>query len=176
MHYHVWGSHCAKFDDDFNIFRGIVCKGQTVRHTDRGLAQYSSVYIVCFANNKRRQRKYVPTSWCLKWATWWIIHNGWSLICTTGDFWNACFHTNYYSRWDLRVRTSTPYAFNILIFQDKICEFFQVKNVVLTCCRCAQPLCVHACARMITHDKDPVVHVRVWWNTETIKDPACTEN
>ena len=57
-------------------------------------------------------------------------------------------------------------------------EFFQVKNVVLTRCRCAlQPLCVYAHTRMITyarHVKDLVVHVRVQWITETQKDPACT--
>ena len=32
MHYHVWGGHHAKFDDDdFNTFRGIACEGQTHR-------------------------------------------------------------------------------------------------------------------------------------------------
>ena len=32
MHYHVWGSHCAKFDDDnFNSCWGIAYKGQTHR-------------------------------------------------------------------------------------------------------------------------------------------------
>ena len=33
----------------------------------------------------------------------------------------------------------------------KNCEFFRVKKVVLTCCRCAQPLCVHAHTRMIIY-------------------------
>ena len=34
MHYHVWGSCHAKFDDDgFNTFRRIACEGHT--HTDR---------------------------------------------------------------------------------------------------------------------------------------------
>ena len=35
----------------------------------------------------------------------------------------------------------------------KICEFFQAKNVVLTRCRCAQPLCVYARIRMITYTR-----------------------
>ena len=35
MHYHVSGSHHAKFDDDdFNRFRGIAREGQTHMHTD----------------------------------------------------------------------------------------------------------------------------------------------
>ena len=60
----------------------------------------------------------------------------------------------------------------------KTCKFFQVKNVVLTCCWCAQPPCVYyiACIRMMTyimHVKDPVVYVRVWWITETGKDTGC---
>ena len=42
----------------------------------------------------------------------------------------------------------------------KTCEFFLVKNVVLTHCQCAQ---------------HPVVHVRVWWIMETCTDPACSE-
>ena len=34
MHYHVWRSHCPKFDDDdFNNFGGIACEGQTHRQT-----------------------------------------------------------------------------------------------------------------------------------------------
>ena len=50
-------------------------------------------------------------------------------------------------------------------------ELFWVKQVVLTHCRCAQPSCVymHSYERPCTHVKDPVVHVRVWWITETRK-------
>ena len=39
MHYHVWGSYHAKFDDDdFNTFQGIACEGHTYdthTHTQR---------------------------------------------------------------------------------------------------------------------------------------------
>ena len=63
--------------------------------------------------------------------------------------------------------------------KKKLWEFFRVKNVVLTHCQCSQPPCVYTRIRMITytltHFKDPVVHVRVWWVTETQKDPAFTE-
>ena len=46
--------------------------------------------------------------------------------------------------------------------------FFRVKNVVLTRRRCAQPpVCIYTCTRSHTHVKDPVVHVKVWWITET---------
>ena len=34
--------------------------------------------------------------------------------------------------------------------------------------------CAIACIYICTHVKDPVVHVRVWWITETLKHPACT--
>ena len=49
------------------------------------------------------------------------------------------------------------------------CEFFRVKNVVMTRCRCAQPPCICARIRMITYacTLNPVVHVRVRWITET---------
>ena len=46
----------------------------------------------------------------------------------------------------------------------KICEFFRVKNVVRTHCRCAQPnpcVSTHTQEWSHVHVKDPVVHVRV---------------
>ena len=41
---------------------------------------------------------------------------------------------------------------------------------------CLTPVCVYACIadHLLTHVKDPVVHVSVQWITETRKDPACT--
>ena len=36
------------------------------------------------------------------------------------------------------------------------------------------PPCAIACIYVCAHVKDPVVHVRVWWITETLKHPACT--
>ena len=36
------------------------------------------------------------------------------------------------------------------------------------------PSCAMACIKLCAHVKDPVVHVRVWWIVETLKDPACT--
>ena len=63
-------------------------------------------------------------------------------------------------------------------WKKKLWEFFQVKNVVLTRCRYAQPPCVFRHAYNYkwcrTHVEDSVVHVRVWWITETWKDRACT--
>ena len=49
----------------------------------------------------------------------------------------------------------------------------------LKCCAdsLSPRVCTYVRIRMITdptHVKDPVVHVRVLWNTETRKDPACT--
>ena len=38
--------------------------------------------------------------------------------------------------------------------QEQTCEFFGVKTVVLTRCRCAQSPCVYACERPCTHVKD----------------------
>ena len=57
-----------------------------------------------------------------------------------------------------------------------ICEFFWVQNVVLTHCQCAQPNpCVytHSQKWSCTHVKDPVVHVRIRWISETRRDSAC---
>ena len=49
-------------------------------------------------------------------------------------------------------------------------EFFQVKTVVLTRCRCSQPPCVYArIERPCAHVKDPVVLVGVWWIMKTQK-------
>ena len=36
------------------------------------------------------------------------------------------------------------------------------------------PPCAIACINICAHVKDPVVHVRVRWITETLKHPACT--
>ena len=70
-----------------------------------------------------------------------------------------------------RPEVRTP---SVALAQEQICEiFFQSQNIVLTHCRCAQPLC----KIMRTHKNDDlrtlilyaVVHVRVWWITETRK-------
>ena len=42
----------------------------------------------------------------------------------------------------------------------------------LTCVRTAP--CAIACINICTHVKDLVVHARVRWITETLKQPACT--
>ena len=36
MYPHVWGSYCAKFDDDFISFQGITCDGHTHTPAHRG--------------------------------------------------------------------------------------------------------------------------------------------
>ena len=59
----------------------------------------------------------------------------------------------------------------------KISEsFFRVKNVVLTRCRCAPPPRVYTRTHKNDHVRtlrDPVVHVRVRWNTESrLKRPS----
>ena len=49
MHFHVWGSHRAKFyyDDDFNSFRRIACEaGQTHRQTRRHALVYVNLFKV----------------------------------------------------------------------------------------------------------------------------------
>ena len=51
-------------------------------------------------------------------------------------------------------------------------EFFRIKKVVLTPCRCMCPtprVHTHAYERPCTHIKHPVVHVRVRWMMETRK-------
>ena len=40
--------------------------------------------------------------------------------------------------------------------------------------RVRTPPCAIACINICVHVKDPVVHVRVWWITETLKHSACT--
>ena len=53
----------------------------------------------------------------------------------------------------------------------KMC--FSVKKILLTYCRCAQPLCVNAHIRIKFADvKDPVVHVSVWWIYRNMKRPS----
>ena len=37
------------------------------------------------------------------------------------------------------------------------------------------PPCAIACFKICAHIKDTIVHVRVWWITQTLKHPACTE-
>ena len=49
---------------------------------------------------------------------------------------------------------------------------------LLTCVRTPQtpatpPQCTIACINICAHVKDPVVHVRVRWITETLKHPVC---
>ena len=54
-HYHVWGSHCAKFDDDDfnNSVRGITCEGQTHTHRHTQTHSVSVNFLkVWFANKK----------------------------------------------------------------------------------------------------------------------------
>ena len=53
MPYNVWGSYCAKFDDDdFNSFWRIACEGH--RHTDR--------LGVLFDFEKKNQQKIISTT------------------------------------------------------------------------------------------------------------------
>ena len=61
MHSHVWASSCAKFDDDdFNIFWGIACEGNTHKQTDFGF-----VYLILklFQSHIRlwKQKEHVTT-------------------------------------------------------------------------------------------------------------------
>ena len=49
-----------------------------------------------------------------------------------------------------RTKVRIPSGSNQVRSTRNICEFFRVKNVVLTRFRCAQPLCVHAHTRIIT--------------------------
>ena len=51
MHHHVWGSYCAKFDDDdCNHFQGIACEGHTHRHiqTDWGGGRSTLKFAVAY--------------------------------------------------------------------------------------------------------------------------------
>ena len=76
----------------------------------------------------------------------------------------------------LERRTQESWA-EVRIPSGEIClfVFFRVKNVVLTRCRCIPSVYTHTHEWSHTHGKDPVVHVRVRWITETWKDPACTK-
>ena len=57
---------------------------------------------------------------------------------------------------DLRSKDSTDWRFKSRLRQEHkkhLWELFWVKNVALTHCQCAQPLCVHACIRMIMYTR-----------------------
>ena len=59
--------------------------------------------------------------------------------------------------------------------RQRMGKYFQ--NIVVFRCQCVvlnpRVLYTHAQEWSRMHVKDPVVHVRVWWITETRKDPAC---
>ena len=52
--------------------------------------------------------------------------------------------------------------------------FSQSPLSVQTLLRCPQTSHVITCINICAHVKDPVVYVRVWWITETLKHLACT--
>ena len=58
MHYHVWGSHRAKFDDDhFNSFRGITCEAGTHKHRQTRQTDFGLINVKLFQSHEQKEAK-----------------------------------------------------------------------------------------------------------------------
>ena len=68
-------------------------------------------------------------------------------LCSTTGWWGDARLI------ERRTQDSMTWGSNPIRRTRKTCQFFRVKNVVLTCCRCAQPRCAYIimCIGMITY-------------------------
>ena len=83
----------------------------------------------------------------------------------------------FYDRvWDVAhlVRTSDGHTTDASSIPQCSQAFFSQSHLSVQTLTCVHILpCAITCINICAHVKDPVVHFRVWWIMETLKQPAC---